>query len=747
MKITLTWKVAQVLLIELQKKFESSLSNQLDRTSTSYYFLTKKEREVFPDRPSIGYEIMNILKDPAEGSEKAVYNYIYIPATKRRNQTFSRKSLYPTLFLKYIGFEDLEAFLKYCNKNELLEKIEIEQQLEFLGGNKDKRQMLNFKFYYFDGKHLKLGLLTVQDQSKVQLSFYSRDKQSIFNYLGQIEGQHNNITNIFLTRQNSNDKVFICLNTGQYGLTKSSKLIMGTFAGASKNANPIGGQVFLETIDPANVQKFDIRNTQAEINSADPRIALHLSKKYISTSTKIPKDYNSLIRIFNNKLGTFHGHYISYTIHNSEYCITKSIFKIYTDFTVEASHDGDDYNGTLSFNASGKALVMNIRSRSEDHFFQTVFRLSDSNNDQLLGVYSGISKNNLPVSGKQVLLKSKLEDEVSEGGILKLDSKEYKILRRRYPVIENYFANRIPNNNFTDSVQTLRKINSIAGSGNNLDYLSGTYNLYFRSTGNTVRKYILEIRNDGGINFHGLEFYRGSFHIKDHNLIINIHPDGDQEYLQQIICHFIPSTNKMEKLKNTVGIFSGLSDSRAPVCVRCILERTEQKFEEIEVEHFSLNSENGSSIPKSFLNYLKHEIPNVLLTDKKSDYSEEYFNDVIDFGEVFFNSTCYLSQQYTSSKDDLTIKNKIRKKIFKHIPFCNNSIKNLDHNIYELFNFKNGTFKELSKALEEFLSFDKSNPIFSLLNRRQAPPETKLETTTSKEDESVLVKGEDLISP
>lgn len=744
MKITITWKVAQVLLTELQKKFESSLPTQLDRHSTSYYFLTKKERKSSPDHPTIGYAIMNILENPEKGSEKAVYNYIYIPAKKRRDQTFSRKSLYPNLFLKYLGFDNLQAFLKYCKKNELLEMIDIEEQLNHLGKGKNAKSALCFKFYYFDG-HLKLGLLTIQDQSKVQLSFYRSDKQTI-NYLGQIEGQHNNITNIFLTRQHSNDKIFVCLNTGQYGLTESSKFIFGTFAGTSKDGRPIGGKVFIEKINGSDGRMFDIRDTRAEVNNANPRIALNLSQKFISTPHQIPRDYSSLTRTTNRNLERFHGTYTSYTIHNSEYCISKSIIKINTDFTIEASLDGDDYHGTLTFNASGKVLVMNISSQSADHFFQTVFQLNDSDKDQLIGVYAGISKHNLPISGKQVLLKLNTPKKITEGGVLKLDSEEYKALRRKFPIIENYFANRLSNGKFTDSVQTLRKINSIAGSSNNLDYLSGTYNVFLRSTENTIRKYILEIRKDGGINFHGLEFYRGSFHVKDHNLIINIHPDGDQEYLQQIICHFTPSTNRLDKLENTVGIFSGLSDSRAPVCVRCILERTDQRFKDIEVEHFSLDLKNESSIKESFLNYLKHEVPNVLTTDKKSNYPKEYFDEVIDFGEVFYNSTCYLAQQHSSSKENSYLKNTIKRKILKQISFCENSIVDLDKDLNDSFNFKKGKYKDISNSLEDYLSSYKSSSIYKLLNQNNVP-------TQVNDEESLLINGEstdegnDLISP
>lgn len=722
MKFTLTWKVAQILLLELQKKFESSLQVKLDNQSTSYYFLTKRERETRPTAPTIGYELMNFLEVPNEGSEKAVYNYVYIPATKRRDQTFSRKSLYPGLFLNYLGFKDLKEFLKYCEDESLLSPEDITHQLNLLEDKSTGTGSLNFKFFYFDGKHLKLGLLNVTTYSNVHLSFYSNEKNNTLNYYGKLEGQHSNITNILLTRQDSNDKVFICLNTGQYGLTRASKLVTGTFAGTSKNSRPIGGQVFMELLTPEESTHFDIKNSRAAISSADPRIALHLSQKYIATSDKIPKDYGALISVFNKKIKAFQGTYISYTIHNTEHCIIKSIFKINTDYTVKATHNGDDYHGTLRFHPSGKALVMDVKTENGHYFYQTVFQLNDSRNDRLLGIYAGVSKNNLPISGKQILIRSENETEKLRSKVIKLEEDTYRKLKKEFPIIEDYFSGRLPNCNFTDSSRMLKKIKSIARSGNNLRYLSGTYKVFFRSTENTIRKYALEIKENGSINFRGLQFYRGSFHVKDNNLIINIYENGGQAYLQQMIFHFLPNSNKGEKLKNTIGIYSGLSVSRAPLCVRCILQRTNKTFEKVDVEQFSLDLDIGQSIPESFLTYLKHETPNIMMTDKKSDYSDEYFNDVIDYGEVFFNSSCYLAQQYELEKNTPSKKKAILNKIFKHITLSVNSISDLDYKIFEHFNFRKGRFETISNSLKNFFFYNKTHIIYELLSKREAPP-------------------------
>ena len=649
----ITWSVLEALLKVMCHKFDESINSSKNSNCTNYYFLPGKERAKKPDEPTLGKAVIDANPEISKSiAEKAVYNYLYIPATKRRNKEFNNKSIYPQIFLKYIDCNELSDFLDLCEQKKLLKDYLIEEQRELLSLNAEKKEIFQYKFFYFDGRRIKLGKLEVENMKKATLLFQYNDSVKLTAYLGTVYFQ-NNIAYFSLNRQGENSHLSMSFYIGTEGFNRYTKLMQGTFSAADKDSTPIAGHAIIEYIEPD--KEFDIKDTATHLNSTSPEILLHLSNRFIGTSNNLPRDYFNLINANVQRVCRLRGTYVSYTIDNENQCLARSIYKVNNDFTVLCkSKPTGFFSGAIKIYASGKIGVLTLKSNNSDAFFHVTLQLdSKKDNSVYEGVYSGISLHNFPESGREIFIKQEgTEFDQTEPSVIKLNKPAFKDLIKKHPFIESFFTNSF-GRRYIEDISTIQKINSISKSREWLDKFKGVYLMYFRSSVDTIRKYVLHIKNDGSIKLKGNINYSGHYHVKANNLIINIQPGKYQEYFQQII-FYLGNRNEVDKLNDASGIFSGLSDSGAPISTRCILTRTQSlSYEKESNEDYNVSDLEGLSkkLPVPLSSYLIGKTDNVLISEKKSNDSNFQSND---YGELYFNSSCYLASQKETNEDNNT---------------------------------------------------------------------------------------------
>lgn len=599
MKVKILWQVLKVLLEAMKHEYKTSeLFNPVPSDSlTDYYFLTNRKKEEKNPISTIGWALQQTFPEQ-NIAEKSVYNYVHIPASKQRDQFFMLEKRYPAIFFNYIGFNSFPAFLNWCEKENKLNTVILDEQRSLL--HQYKEQKFQYYFCYFPvKKQIVQAIATFKNWQTLQLNYIDFQQKAV-QLKGKVETKKKQLY-IALSRdyqvglKQDQSVTFLSLSNIDY-TSEQPTLLQGTYAGVNNIGQPIAGKIIFEKI------------TEAIAKTASPRFVTNKYQQLLQQNLIIQKTdtFSPRLNPLNpdnrqkqlNKLSGIYKGYICISKEKKDNypTIVEAISIFRPDGSVECKgYSNIYYNGHIDLFSGGGYAKLATFTEDGAHQFTYLLELkyTDDKVAHMEGVYVGSFKSKL-VSGREYFEKLY---EYSEENELLINNKltEYywaDFVNTRPSFCQKLQKYFVKNDQFT----LLRQLSSPLASRLQQKRITGVFELYFFSSAKTIRKYILKI--DGAANKVWLKTNNnpsneGTLFIADNYLFLRLQALREsKEYLTQLIT-FIGNENDKPKLKRLEGIIAGLSDdehTQRPVSLRCVLIRTKVKFEWASPEQISLGS-------------------------------------------------------------------------------------------------------------------------------------------------------------
>lgn len=671
MKVKVLWQVLQVLLEEMKKKYETTNKNisKIGNSLTDYYFLTEEKRQA-ENRPTIGWALQQRFPKK-KLAEKSVYNYVYIPASKQRDQFFSLKKQYPTIFFQFIGFNNILSFLDWCvDKNKLTTEL-ILQQRELLKAHADQQKQYFFCYFPIK-KKVARGIASFTNWNVVQLNYLDSQEKEV-QLKGKMERKRKQLS-ISLSRdyqldlKQDSEITFLNLFWANDALAEQ-QFFQGTFVGVDRKGRPIASKIIFEKISAILAKSSEltfVNNKYAELT----KNSLLIKNPALSPLAEIDKISDTRQK----QLEKLSGIYLGYicVLKNEQPTLFEAISIIRPDGSVDCKgYSNIYYKGHVKILSGGGYAKLFTITDDGVHQFTYLLELKYKNDQvsHMEGAYVGSFKNKL-VSGREYFERKGAysSDREKEIDIQLQEISFTDLLRKNEPFavkLRNYYLER-------EQTSLLHQLAKPIECHFPQERINGTYLLYFFSSARNIRKYILKInvaKNKVFLKTNNRQ-HIGTFIISGTFLFLRLQPiRHSKEYLTQVTA-FIGDAQTTPRLATIEGVVSGLSDDehiQRPVSVRCVLIKTEQRYEWQHSEQINLGSpafaqlnhtskfpDLGYYLAGSHRNFIEtHPIAN--FKDFRNSKDKELFNKpYFSHGKTLFKAACFTAtqvEQYLKQKD------------------------------------------------------------------------------------------------
>ncbi len=684
MKITILWQVLDQLLSEMKRVYAEKTGKTIHQVKnvTDYYFLPSKERERDQKTMTLGRHLQETLGNKDIG-EKSVYSYLHIPVSKQQNQTFNtNRSLYPNVFVRYLGMKGMKDFLEWCRQNNKLPEAITGRQHDLLHPQTQPAPAppIHYDVYFSNGKKIGQGVCYLTEEKTVQLKFPvgPRSDRRMLNQVilkgypernGQQIILHLSRTPTDVHSSTRRDKTFINFFLEDSSL-KNTHWIEGTYTSVTEREAPrsVCGRVLFV--------RRDSQNTPAE--EVAPQHFLSVGKDRLEANPGVHQKPRHASRIYEALVGV----YESFVLVNGHYedqpVIVSSILEIKSNGQVLSKGVAfKDYRGYVEL-ATGLQDVVKIYVETPDerNYFTTLLTTKQTAANELLmkGVFTGFYKGRVR-GGREYLRKI-------PQGYGDVDPRKYRLAQfdhEQADEIRHFFlgeSDGLPDD-ITPAYEQLRYLLWNQTTIRSLPSLAGNYELYHYSAHKLIQRSVLQIKANGKAIFRtGAREMTGDCTVSRDLLAIRLRPIFDGDSFDAHIHVFVdPSLiehppadrqNADALLQTMIGYWGGLNDELEPkpACSRCVLVRSEQSFRLLSpgfvrihsYEYKKLNEHPqrknlGLFLSGTFNNYL--ETPR---TVNPSDFTPFTFQENEGrqiLGRVFFQSALYLAQFLEQNKTEL----------------------------------------------------------------------------------------------
>lgn len=599
MKVKVLWQTLKVLLETMKAQYQNSERfNPVSVDSvTDYYFLASREKNEKNPMSTIGWDLQQTFPEQ-NIAEKSVYNYVYLPASKQRDQFFKLEKRYPAVFFKYIGCSDFSSFLDWCEQEDKLDSAILQEQRALLYQYKDQKNQYYFCYFPIN-RQIVQAVAIFKNWQTLQLTYLDFQQEEVA-LKGKVETKKKQLY-VALSRdyqvglKQDRSVTFLSLANSDY-TSKQPTLLQGTYAGISIAGHPIAGKIVFEkiteTVAKTASPKF-INNRYTELLQQN----LTVNQPNLFTPVQQGLSGDNRQKQLKKLAGIYKG-YISILKNQKDQqpTIVEAISIIRPDGSVDCKgYSNIYYSGHITLFSGGGYAKLTTFTEDRAHQFTYLLELKYTNDNivHMEGVYVGSFKSKL-VNGREYFEKL-CEYAVDKEYLMneKLAEYQWANLLASRPLfarkLQRFFVKK-------DYLGLLQQLSRPAGNVLKKESITGVFNLFFFSSAKNIRKYVVEIDGTNHkvrLKTNNNPSSEGTFFIADSYLFLKLQPlQIIQEYATQIIT-FIGNKNEDSTIDSMMGIISGLSDddqTQRPVSLRCLFVRTTVHFENANTEQIELGS-------------------------------------------------------------------------------------------------------------------------------------------------------------
>jgi hypothetical protein len=717
MKVKILWQVLLVLLEEMKHQYQQSAVYHPINTDSviDYYFLKDRKAEKEYSNSTIGWALQQAFPE-MNIAEKSIYNYLYIPATKQRDQFFFLEKRYPDVFFRYIGLQGIGEFLNWCEKENKLTPAILTEQRNLINQLKEQKHR-HFFCYFPIGEQIARGLAIFKNWKTLQLKYLDKNQQ-IVHLSGKIEIRRKQFCIVLYKDQKidlKQDRSVFFLSFARASADGQQPFkSAGTYAGVDEKGQATAGEIIMESIseDTYLATAPNFANDKYPHLLKQNLLITHPSQKTFLNPTPLNHQQKQL-----EKLAGIYKGYICVLKENQPTIIEAiSIFRP-NGTAYCKGYSNIYYSGHIELISGGAYAKLSTATADGAHQFTYLLELNYKQSDisHIKGSYVGSYKNKL-VSGKEYFKRiskytkeeeSIINDDLNECSFDEFKDKDFAIR------LKDFFQN-------TNRLRLFDKLRQPAISETNKKRIAGNFIMFFHSSSKNIRQYALKMepkQNKVWIKTKN-RIIEGSYYFVNHFLFIRAESiKNTSEYLIQFII-YIGEDHSKNILNSMEGIAAGLSDDdqiQRPVSLRFRLIRSHTNFEALPSKQIELGSPAFDALNKEYENlayYFAGPYDNFLETQAQINFHQNsnlkkttpFNSSKANYATAMFKAACFtaieLNQYLTDYQDqNLNTVNQLAAEFTKQITEAlNHGFGHRENNIQLLNDQKQQSLSRFSQA-------------------------------------------------
>ncbi len=592
-------------------------------------------------------------------------------------------------------FSSIEAVLNDLLKENLINEYDKSEQnklLEIKIGKPTDNYYFKYRFYYYDNKRQRV-LSQIADVYPESDRVIIPSTPSGVKFVGRIDDTPPVFTSMILNNESVNNEIsdlrrlYILLNCDLNKRFTDQELSSGVYVNMESDYSPTGGKIIFQKLREVEIKSPDHLDDKVDLTidleAIKPEIELFLKNSVFSVKENI-RDFETLSDSLEMRFPDWLelqkkliGSYTCYLYYNNKFIVTK--------ITVAGTGQVNCKIGSASYKGSIQALSLNyaIFVLSTTNRYLTFFLRYDTSDtlDELTkidGVYVR-NEQQTTYSGRFIFNRILNSDTELKFNKFKINDEFFmKNVSGIMPDFKAYFLG--------DKDDYLEKPNRLINDFNSirfsdcqnseyLKYIEGTYEYFRASTtknGNVLRKFPVNIEKDGYITVKGKETYQGKVFYYHANRLLYIHffnikkqwndiEDSFWEYDTLFVVK-LPSSFPEKTPKLLVALYVSTNHwDKEQICGKTVFIRREKiplaklKYKD-EIRPDSLDYKKLNENFGGLGNYLIGKTDNFIKISNREIESFYFDNpnfEKIDWGEICFNSACFLAKNEGNKADAL----------------------------------------------------------------------------------------------